>query len=70
MSPVLPPYPLSTSLGLNIGGAAPVDKWAQGEMVGAEICDVSILWRGESDSEKTYKRRCCQIMQQPWGSMH
>ena len=26
--------------------------------------------RGESDSERTYKRRCCQIMQSPRGAMH
>lgn len=54
---------LSTPLGSNIGGAAPVDKWALGEVVLAQTCDVSILWRSESDSEGTYKQRGCQIMQ-------
>lgn len=44
------PSPLSAPLGSNIGGTDPVDKWALGEMVVAESCDVSILWRGESDS--------------------
>lgn len=59
----------------DIGGAAPVDKWAPGETAGAGIlvadtCDVSVLRRGESDSEKTHKRRCCQIMQSPRGATH
>lgn len=63
-----PPSLLFAPLRSNTGDDAPADKWALGEMavvetLVADTCDVSILRRGESDSENTYKRRCCQIMQ-------
>lgn len=44
------PLAVSAPLGSNVGGAAPVDKWAPGKVVVVEICDLFILWRGESDS--------------------
>lgn len=40
-----------------------------GASVLVETCDMSILWRGESDSWRTYKRRCCQITRKPRGTV-
>lgn len=48
----------------------PPGEMEVGETRVADTCDVSILRRGEFDSGKTYKWRCCQIMHQPWGTIH